>query len=106
MPKLIATKNSPTTKPAPKPSAALAFGPRNTPKISADNRLHMNAIAKIRAGCGGADAGSIPASRHHAFLNSGPYHSPPSTNAETAAAITASQLRSIGGMVMGSSGLE
>ena len=51
-------------------------------------------------GAAAAAAGSMPASRHHAFLNSGPYHSPPSTNADTAAAITASQLRSIGGMVM------
>src|SRR3970040_1469903 len=101
MPKRIATENSPPTAPAAKPSAGLESGPRNTANTAAASRLHANATAKIRAGCDGAASGSIPASRHQARLNNGPYQSPPSANADTAAARIASQLRS--GMFIGSS---
>src|SRR5688572_4134636 len=100
MPKLVATKNRPTVKPTPKPSAALASVPRCTAKINAARKLQTNAVAKMRAGCRGAVSGSTPASAHQAFLNNGPYQIPPSRKADSAAAMTASQLRSIGGMPM------
>lgn len=66
-------------------------------KATAAVSAAAKAVPKIRAGCplGGA-SWSIPVSRHHARLNSGPYQSPPSRKADSAAASTASQLMSTG----------
>ena len=54
-----------------------------------------NAMPKVFAGCDfGAAFGSMPASRHQAFLNNGPYQTPPSMKADTAATRIANQFRS------------
>src|SRR5688572_7488802 len=100
MPKLVATYARPIAKPACSAVMSGGFGPRYHANAMAATSAATNAIPNVRPGCPGFAFGSMPASRHQAFLNNGPYQRPPSRNTETAAARTASQL--ISGMGIGS----
>jgi hypothetical protein len=96
MPKLVATQHRPAAKPVAVPNCRPGFGPRKNAKQAEAMKASTNEPPKISAGLPDLTCSSLsPAAACHFFANSsGEYHNPPSTNAATVAASTASQFTS------------
>src|SRR5690606_17014163 len=95
MAKLIAAMPKPASTPRRTAYSSSGAGPIHQAKATAATSAATSAVPNTLAGCFGFAPMSMPASRHHAFLNSGPYQMPPMTKADTAAATTASQFSSM-----------
>src|SRR5512134_1479583 len=96
MPKLAATQQSPAAKPAAVAKPASGEGPRNIANTAAAISDSTNEPPKTTAGWPFCSWSSVrPLARCQAPRNIAfEYQSPPSTNADAAAATTASQLTS------------
>src|SRR5687767_5559194 len=94
MPNDVVTNARPTNAPMATEKPTAGLGPRNHAYAAAATRLSAKATPNTRAGCPVGLSGSTPAALHQAFLNSGPYHRPPSRKLDNAASRIAHGFRS------------